>query len=415
MTREFVPAVRMLKGFAESSIRLPNTIRTIALLTSLAAIGQFSSNVYTPSLPFVAIDLQVSTAQAQLTYAVFLAAFAFGQLLYGPVADAWGRRPALSIGIVLFLAGTLGCAVAWSLESLIIARVVQALGAAGGLVISRAATRDSFEGEELRQVVAAITIAFAVVPGLTPILGGAMQYLFGWRSIFWLTLVCGCLVAVFAQVFLSETLPKTKPLRTNQVLSSYQIILLDRVFLIYCLVIGGVFGAMSAFFSGSPKLFIELMAVGPAEFGLYPLFAVSGFVAGGLLVRRLANRVSSYAATAIGLLIMICAVTMMAIGLWLGFVNKYFVTGCITLNVCGMGVLLPTAISSALQRFPDRAGSAASIQGFMQMMGGACGALLVSMAQPYMPTIVVPFSMATMLALAAVAFARLNSKVGDLR
>jgi DHA1 family bicyclomycin/chloramphenicol resistance-like MFS transporter len=169
--------------------KLSATGGTIALLTALAALGQFASNVYAPSLPSVASDLQTSAAGVQLTLAVFLAAFAAAQLVYGPLSDRWGRRPIVLAGLAVFLVGTLACAVATDLAGLLGARVVQATGAAAGVVVSRAATRDAFDGPELTRALATVTIAFAAVPGLTPLLGGVIEQIGSsrgaWRRAGW--------------------------------------------------------------------------------------------------------------------------------------------------------------------------------------------------------------------------------------
>lgn len=393
----------------DARTRLSATRGTVLLLTAMAAVGQFASNVYTPSLPAVAASLGVTSASAQLTFAVFLASFAVAQLVYGPIADRYGRRPVLFAGLGLFLLGTVGCAIAPSLDTLIGARIVQAFGAAAGLVVSRAATRDSFDGNELAKTLAAVTIAFALVPGLTPLLGGVVQSLADWRAVFWVTLAAGLAVTLWSAVKLPETLRSpSEDLSPRRVTSGYASIIRDRIFRGYALTAGLVFGAMSAFFAASPELFIGHLGVGPAEYGLYPPLAVSGFIIGGIVTRRLVGKVKPRRIAAIGLLIMTAALVLMLALPLLGIVHKHGFNAAMVLNVTGLGVFLPTAIAGALQRFPDRAGAAASVQGFLQMSGGALGAFAVGFVQPGLPIIAMPLTMLTAVLLAWVAFATLG-------
>lgn len=384
---------------------LPPGLGSVLLLTALAALGQFASTIYTPSLPFVAVSLRVDASAAQLTLAVFLFAFAVSQLAYGPLTDRFGRRPVLFVGLVLFLAGTLACALAETLTALLWARVAQAVGAAGAVVVSRAATRDSFDGVELARTIAAITIAFALVPGLTPLIGGVVQELAGWREIFWLTLAVGGVVTVVAATKLPETArSRIGRIDAREIGRGYGAVLSDRTAVSYALTAGLVFGAMSAFFAASPALYIGHLGVRPAEYGLYPPLAVTGFVIGGIITRRLAGKVAARRIAGAGLAILGVGVTLMLAIPALGLVHKHVFNGAMIVIVTGLGVFLPTAIAQVLSRFPDRAGSAAALQGFFQMSGGALGAVAVSAVQPTMPIFATPVVMASSAGMAIFLF-----------
>ncbi|MBC8050672.1 MAG: MFS transporter, partial [Chitinophagales bacterium] len=178
----------------------------IALLTEVAALGQFAGNICGPSLHSVARDFGVTAGGAQLTIAIFFAAFAIAQLLLGPVSERHGRRPVMLTGIVLFLVGTAVCAAALSLDLLLLGRIVQAAGAAGAIVMSRAITRDCFDGPALTRTLATITIVFALVPGLTPLLGGALEHMAGWRASFVAVGLTGAVVLAAVITRLDETL-----------------------------------------------------------------------------------------------------------------------------------------------------------------------------------------------------------------
>jgi DHA1 family bicyclomycin/chloramphenicol resistance-like MFS transporter len=146
-----------------------------ALLTLLVSIGAISVSIYTPSLPDLAVDLGSDAATAKLTISLFLAAFAVAQLVYGPLSDAYGRRPALLAGMVIYCLGSAACAVAPTIEFLTAARFIQALGACSGPVVARAVVRDLFGRDRSAAVMATISAALALAPAVGPIVGGLLH------------------------------------------------------------------------------------------------------------------------------------------------------------------------------------------------------------------------------------------------
>src|SRR4051812_37179842 len=163
----------------------------IAVLATLAAIGTLATNILLPSLPQMAASLDVSTAEVTSSITVFLAVFAAGQLAVGPISDRYGRRMPVMAGFVVFIAGSVWCALAADLPNLLIGRVIQAAGACSTSVLSRAIARDLYSGAALGRAMALIMVAMAAAPGFSPLLGGALDHALGWRSEF-------VFVAVFA-------------------------------------------------------------------------------------------------------------------------------------------------------------------------------------------------------------------------
>ena len=357
----------------------------VLALAGLSALGQFASNVYLPSIPAIARDLGVPVAGVQATLAVFLAAFALGQLAAGPLADRLGRRAMIRGGLGLFLAGTVAGLVADDLLALHAARVVQGLGAAATIVAGRAVARDLFEGAELARVLALVTIAFALVPGLTPLLGGGLEALGGWRWTFAATAAFGLLVALGARGITEGARPITGAEATQSTPHVYLGLLGDRRFRRPALASAAAFAAMSAFFAGSPVVFLERLGVTPLEYGLYPPLAVSGFVVGGLAVRRLAGRVPPDRLMALGARVMVLAAAAMTVLPMAGLVHKHAFNAGMVAFVSGLGVVLPLAVAAALTPFGHVAGRAAAMLGFLQMGGGALGALAVPAALTAFP------------------------------
>ena len=182
------------------------------VICALAATGILATNIFLPSLPVIAADLHVSTAAVTSAFTIFLAIFAIGQLIAGPLSDRFGRRMPILIGLGIFIAGTIWCAFARDLSSLLIGRSMQACGACAASVLSRAIARDLFDGQALAKVMASITMATAAAPGFSPLLGSALDLFFGWRSEF-------AFVAAFGSARLWPMRPSSaKPMTARVVL-----------------------------------------------------------------------------------------------------------------------------------------------------------------------------------------------------
>jgi DHA1 family bicyclomycin/chloramphenicol resistance-like MFS transporter len=166
----------------------------VLLLVGMAAIGAFALNVFVPSIPGLAAYFHTDLATIQLALSLYFVAIAAGQLIYGPLSDRFGRRPVLLGGLVIYAAASLACAMAQSVEALIAARMVQALGACSGIVISRAIVRDVYDRATAASALGYITSAMAAVPALAPAVGGYLDLWFGWRASFVATLLFGLAV-----------------------------------------------------------------------------------------------------------------------------------------------------------------------------------------------------------------------------
>src|SRR6202521_3003736 len=212
---------------------ISSTFLQVAVLAALAATGTLATNILLPSLPQMAASLHVSTAEVTSSITVFLAVFAVGQLAVGPISDRYGRRWPVLTGFAVFCAGSIWCGLATDLPSLLIGRVIQAAGACATSVLSRAIARDLFSGAALGRAMALIMIAMAAAPGFSPLLGGALDHYFGWRSEFAFTAVFAAAAALAYNQIFGETHRSTRiPLNLAAIVKTYLGLIADRRFLV---------------------------------------------------------------------------------------------------------------------------------------------------------------------------------------
>lgn len=347
----------------------------LPLLTVLNANGILAAGMYLPSLPSIGQALQAPADMLPLTLSVYLAAFAVGQLGFGPLSDRWGRRGLLLAGLMMMAAGSFFCAFAGSLDQLLLARAAQGLGAASGMVTGRAVLNDVYERAEAARATSVVSAALAIAPIVSPILGGIVEQAFGWRGNF---LASGIVtLAAFAAAY--WRLPEThrpgpaKESLLGGMVRSYGFLLSSRAFLTFALVNLAIFAGLHGFNAGSPQLMIGELGLSPFAYGLLAATASAGYFLGALLSSRLVAK--------LGVLVMIDAgvACMVAGGVGLALYAELFGTSITAivatraLWAVGMGLALPNTVVSAVGVNRAMLGSAAALSGFLQTSGGMAG------------------------------------------
>jgi DHA1 family bicyclomycin/chloramphenicol resistance-like MFS transporter len=355
-----------------------STILQIAVLAALAATGTLATNILLPSLPQMAVSLNVTSAAVTSAITLFLAVFALGQLVVGPISDRYGRRWPVLAGFAVFFAGSIWCGLANDLPSLLVGRVIQAAGACATSVLSRAIARDMFSGAELAHAMALIMIAMAAAPGFSPLLGGALDHSFGWRSEFAVVAAFAALGAIAYGTVLGETHNSTRiPLNPLAIAKTYGGLIADRRFLVPAATVSLILGGLFSMFSAAPRVFIEALHFTPIQLGLFFAGTVLIVFAAGMLATKLARRYGLDRSLRTGLLA--AAIGSVAI-LLVSIFSPTFLSFLAAMSVflLGMGIVNPLGTAQALSPFGEKAGAASALLGFWQMMNAAIGVWLTA-------------------------------------
>ena len=350
----------------------PLTGKIVALLAGLAAIGMLSTNIILPAFPDIGLELGVSARELGLTLSSFFITFALGQLVVGPLADRYGRKKLVLGGLAVFVAGTVLGGLATSLEVLILARVIQALGVCATSVLSRAIARDLFEGETLARALSLTMIATAAAPGFSPLAGSILSVTLGWRATFILVGVAAVLLAVFYLKELGETHPADRraPHSTGQVILAYGRLATDKRFILPALAMSLLMSGLFASFGAAPAILMSGIGLSSLQAGVY--FAATVFVvfAAGVAAPRLAHR---YGAARVATFGIACAMAGGAL-LLLGPAHPslWWYALSMVVFLCGMGLANPLGTAIAMGPFGREAGLASALLGFLTM---GCAAL----------------------------------------
>ncbi len=348
-------------------------LRIALVLGLLSAVGPFSIDMYLPALPSIGKDMGASIGAVQASLMAYFVAMGAGQLIYGPVSDMVGRRLPLYFGLTLFAFGSVGCALAPDVQSLVVLRFVQGLGACATVVIPRAIVRDLYTGHDAARVMALLMLVFSVSPILAPLSGALVVEASGWRTVFWIIAALAMAAMVLVATSLRETRPPER--RTDSGLRSalraYGVLLRDRKFL--GLVAVGSLG-MSSFFAylaNSPFVLIDHFGLTSRQYGLAFAVNAASFIGCSQLTGRFGKRLGlallvrraivGYAAAMTALLLLnLSGVDRLWLMLVLLFVGFGF-----------LGLVMPSTAVLALDRHGPIAGTASALMGMFQFVTGA--------------------------------------------
>lgn len=384
--------------------------RLLLILVVATAIGPFSMQIFLPALPAIQTGFAVSAATAQLAFSLSALAMAVATLIYGPLSDRLGRRPALLSGLVIFLVGSLICAFANSIGLLIFGRVVQAAGGCAGMVLGRAIVRDLYDREKSASAIAYITMAMVVAPMLAPAIGGVLTDLFDWSAVFLLGGALGVLVLIAVRGQLPETLvPHGRPTTFGAMLGDFATLVRMPAFLGFAFQGGFSMAVFFSFLAAAPYVMIIVLERPPSEYGLMFIVVSAAFMAGNFTTARLSRRVGidrmvlgGSTGTLFGACVLVLLVPAVYVTPWALFLPMMLIAFT-------QGLSMPNSLAAVISLRPDLAGAASGLAGFLQMGTAALVAQIIGSIQsgsPYPMAIGMLVSAALMMASAVFAVTR---------
>lgn len=365
---------------APSDSARPSNFRHALVLGTLVALGALGIDTYLPAFPSIAKSYGVGEERVQLSLVSYFIALAVGQMVYGPLADRYGRRLPLMAGLSLFAVASVGCALAPSVEALVGLRFFQGLGACAGMVIPRAVVRDLRSGEDAARLFALMMLVLGVSPIFAPLLGSFLIAWGPWQTMFWFLAVLGVLCVASVGFLLEET--HTPERRTtggiSGVFRTYGDLVRDRAFMLPVLTGGLSQAVLFAYLAASPFIYITLYGVSPTAYSLLFAFNAVGLIGlaqfNVVLLRRFGPtrllRVASSAQTASALVLLSSVL--------LHFDSLPLTGLCFFVCVGVQGLTGPTTTMLALEPYPEVAGAASALSGTIQFACGAIAGSLIS-------------------------------------
>ncbi|WP_158742929.1 multidrug effflux MFS transporter [Acidisphaera sp. L21] len=374
-------------------------------LGAVCALPPLSIDMGLPGIPAIEATFADAAGRGPLTLSLFLVGFAISPIICGPLADRFGRRWTLLVGLGVFSIAATGCALAPSFHALLAVRMVQGLAAGCCAIVPFAVVRDLFEGATARHRLSQVTAVLGIAPMVAPVFGAWVMAIGDWRSIYALQALSGLILLGLTAIGLTESLPveRRRSVSPTHLVRSYGMVLSDRPFRGFCLVYALGFACMFSYISGSPGVVMGTLGLGGSAFSLLFGATSCGVLVGSLISGRLSKRaVSSRKVLSFGLALMFAS-ALGALGLVaMGVVYTYTLMPLMGLVIFCFGLIAPSTNHEAMHNLPQVAGAASGIMRCVQMVTGAVASASVALLEPlHHPALVMTFLMALFVVLAS--------------
>lgn len=340
--------------------------------------ASISTDIYLPGMPTMSHALGADMGTAEWTVSGYLIGFALGQLFWGPVGDRFGRRLPVAIGIVLFVLGSAGCAMATGIWWVIAARVVQAAGASAGVVLGRAMVRDLYQGPRAASMMSTLMTVMAIAPLIGPLVGGQVLLAMGWRAIFWVLVGVG-VVTLALLTTLPETLPPKHRHRVGAVeaIARYAALLRNRRAMAYVGAGAFFYGGMFAYVAGSPFAYITYHGLPPQYYGLLFGLGIIGIMGSNMINARLVHRFGVDTMLKAGIVWAAGSALLVAITTWTDIGGLPGLVLALFLYISATGLIVANSIAGVLEEAPQGAGAASALVGAVQYGSGIFSSALI--------------------------------------
>ena len=346
-------------------VATPPTVMTLVLMSGLAALNM---NIFLPSMPSIAAEFQTDYSVVQLDVSAYLALTGALQLVIGPLSDRFGRRIVLLICMGIFIAATLGCLVAPTIEVFLACRMMQAV-VASGILLSRTIVRDMVPMDQAASMIGYVTMGMALVPMIGPTLGGALDTAFGWRASFAALLIFGLLVALLIWRDLGET-NKTQHKSFGAQFREYPELMTSRRFWGYALATAFASGAFFSFLGGAPFVASDVLRMSELETGLHFAVIAMGYITGNFLSARFTVRIGIHGMMLAGGMVALFGSVLVGILFLFGLETPFAFFWPMFFVGCGNGMVLPSGNAGLLSVRPRLAGTASGLGGALMIGGG---------------------------------------------
>ncbi|HDT1099380.1 TPA: Bcr/CflA family multidrug efflux MFS transporter [Enterobacter asburiae] len=363
------------------TIRPHSSFKIVFILGLLAMLMPLSIDMYLPALPVISAQFGVPAGSAQMTLSTYILGFALGQLFYGPMADSLGRKPVILGGTLVFAAAAVACALAQTIDHLIIMRFFHGLAAAAASVVINALMRDIYPKEEFSRMMSFVMLVTTIAPLVAPMAGGAVLVWFSWHVIFWIVALAALLASAMIFFFIDETLPveRRQKFHIRTTIGNFASLFRHKRVLSYMLASGFSFAGMFSFLSAGPFVYIELNHVSPQHFGYYFALNIVFLFIMTIINSRFVRRVGALNMFRAGLWIQFVMAIWLVMSAFLGVGFWALVVGVAAFVGC-VSMVSSNAMAVILDEFPHMAGTASSLAGTFRFGIGAIVGALLSMA-----------------------------------
>ncbi|HDT5731709.1 bicyclomycin/multidrug efflux system [Enterobacter sp. FB] len=358
-----------------------SSFKIVFILGLLAMLMPLSIDMYLPALPVISAQFGVPAGSAQMTLSTYILGFALGQLFYGPMADSLGRKPVILGGTLVFAAAAVACALAQTIDHLIIMRFFHGLAAAAASVVINALMRDIYPKEEFSRMMSFVMLVTTIAPLVAPMAGGAVLVWFSWHVIFWILALAALLASAMIFFFIDETLPveRRQKFHIRTTIGNFASLFRHKRVLSYMLASGFSFAGMFSFLSAGPFVYIELNHVSPQHFGYYFAINIVFLFIMTIINSRFVRRVGALNMFRAGLWIQFVMAIWLVVSAFLGVGFWALVVGVAAFVGC-VSMVSSNAMAVILDEFPHMAGTASSLAGTFRFGIGAIVGALLSMA-----------------------------------
>ncbi len=336
-------------------------------MAAVTGLAPLTLNLIVPSLPALSDHFEITYSSAQVAVSSFIISMAIGQIFIGPISDAYGRRSILMLGIIIFLVGTTICSIATSSELLVIGRFIQAFGGVAGVVLGRAIIRDVYSREKAASALGYVTTVMVIAPMIAPPLGGILQDLFGWRSIFYLMMIVG--IILFLNIFYNLQETKTEDRIKGDIgslLNSFVQLLKLPQFILYTITMSCANSMFFTFLGVAPLLVIQKLEYSPTQYGFTFMVISFAFMSGSFTTARLSERIGSLRMIGYAVFGTIIGSVLMLIIFLSGIINIYIIFGTMMIITYSNGIVMPNIIANIVSIRPQLAGAASGLSGCIQ-------------------------------------------------